>query len=155
MLHRRSNKQETLEKTGACAASGVRLQVSVNQKPTGWHVTYHTLVDTTVVRRECSETSGVCVMVGIGLTLRWTVRGVWCRRVSAHGGMNISGVNTPMIYVGQAMSPFALHYEDNALLSISFLHRGANKIWYLSHLPRLPCHPLFCPSLRRQRLVVY
>jgi len=94
-------------------------------------------------------------MLGIGFTLRWTVRGVWCRSVNAHGGMNISGVNTPMIYVGQAMSPFAFHYEDTALLSISFLNRGANKMWYLSHLPRLPCHTLFCPSLRRQRLVVY
>ena len=71
-------------------------------------------------------------MLGIGFTLRWTVRGVWCRSVNAHGGMNISGVNTPMIYVGQAMSLFAFHYEDNGLLSISFLDRGANKIWYLS-----------------------
>ena len=81
-------------------------------------------------------------MLGIGFTLRWTVRGVWCRSVNAHGGMNISGVNTPMIYVGQAMSLFAFHYEDNGLLSISFLDREA-RTRYGTCLPRLPCHTLF------------
>jgi hypothetical protein len=29
------------------------------------------------------------------------------------------------------MSPFAMHYEDNALFSINVLYQGAPKLWYV------------------------
>jgi len=52
------------------------------------------------------------------------------RCIRQDGGVDICGVNTSMMYMGQAMSPFALHYEDNALFSINVLYEGAPKQWY-------------------------
>jgi hypothetical protein len=50
--------------------------------------------------------------------------------IRALGGVDICGVNTPMMYMGQPMAPFAFHYEDNALFSINVLYKGAPKHWY-------------------------
>jgi len=52
----------------------------------------------------------------------------------------IQGINTPYIYHGLNSSFFALHTEDYDLCSISYLHRGAPKyFWILSllHLSRI------------------
>lgn len=68
---------------------------------------------------------------------------VWYSSIGANGGGDISGVNTPMLYVGQVMSPFAFHCEDNNLYSINFLVDGACKIWYVSQMHRLACHGLY------------
>ena len=52
------------------------------------------------------------------------------RCIRADGGVDICGVNTPMMYMGQAFAPFAFHYEDNAMFSINVLYKGASKHWY-------------------------
>lgn len=43
----------------------------------------------------------------------------------------INGIQTPYIYVGMANTTFGFHLEDGDLSSISYLHSGKPKIWYI------------------------
>lgn len=43
----------------------------------------------------------------------------------------ISGVTSPMMYIGMLFSTFCWHTEDNYLYSINYLHHGAPKTWYV------------------------
>jgi len=44
---------------------------------------------------------------------------------------NIIGVKTPYLYVGSFGTSFAFHVEDFNLYSISYLHKGDPKTWYV------------------------
>lgn len=46
------------------------------------------------------------------------------------------GINVPMYYVGGAFSIFHYHVEDEDLCSVSYLHQGSSKFWYV-------CPPAF------------
>ncbi|KAI8031783.1 putative lysine-specific demethylase ELF6 [Camellia lanceoleosa] len=43
---------------------------------------------------------------------------------------DISGVTSPMVYIGMLFSWFAWHVEDHELHSLNFLHTGSPKTWY-------------------------
>lgn len=43
----------------------------------------------------------------------------------------LPGINKPMFYVGQRYSRFAWHVEDGLAHSISHLHDGNEKVWYI------------------------
>ncbi len=43
----------------------------------------------------------------------------------------IIGFNTPYLYIGSWRTSFAFHVEDFNLYSISYLHSGAPKTWYI------------------------
>lgn len=43
----------------------------------------------------------------------------------------IPGVTSPFLYIGSWASSFAYHIEDLDLLSISYLHSGSKKVWYV------------------------
>ena len=53
---------------------------------------------------------------------------------------NIIGVNTPYIYVGSFGTSLAFHVEDFNLYSISYLHKGDPKTWYV--IPPKDCRKL-------------
>ncbi|CAI9267283.1 unnamed protein product [Lactuca saligna] len=42
----------------------------------------------------------------------------------------ISGVNSPMVYISMLFSWFAWHVEDHDLHSLNYMHMGASKTWY-------------------------
>ncbi|GIL43086.1 hypothetical protein Vafri_875 [Volvox africanus] len=42
----------------------------------------------------------------------------------------ITGVMVPWLYFGSCLSAFCWHVEDHALYSITYLHSGAEKVWY-------------------------
>ncbi|CAH1419122.1 unnamed protein product [Lactuca virosa] len=42
----------------------------------------------------------------------------------------ISGVNSPMVYMSMLFSWFAWHVEDHDLHSLNYMHMGASKTWY-------------------------
>jgi hypothetical protein len=46
------------------------------------------------------------------------------------GAEKIEGVSRPWMYLGNPLSTFCWHTEDQFLCSINFLHEGASKIWY-------------------------
>lgn len=46
-------------------------------------------------------------------------------------GEAVEGVTTPYLYIGMWSSIFGYHVEDMNLYSISYLHFGAPKIWYV------------------------
>ncbi|KAJ3682503.1 hypothetical protein LUZ60_015076 [Juncus effusus] len=54
----------------------------------------------------------------------------------AHGSLtkfmpdDVSGVTSPMVYIGMLYSWFAWHVEDHELHSLNYLHFGAPKTWY-------------------------
>eukprot|EP00316_Scyphosphaera_apsteinii_P004670 CAMPEP_0119305996 /NCGR_PEP_ID=MMETSP1333-20130426/6848_1 /TAXON_ID=418940 /ORGANISM="Scyphosphaera apsteinii, Strain RCC1455" /LENGTH=517 /DNA_ID=CAMNT_0007309199 /DNA_START=241 /DNA_END=1792 /DNA_ORIENTATION=- len=60
-----------------------------------------------------------------------------------HATCSIPGLNKPMLYYGTWRTFFALHTEDSELQGVSFLHFGANKVWYV--VPP-------CDALRVRRL---
>lgn len=43
----------------------------------------------------------------------------------------IPGINSPWLYMGMRYATFALHVEDHHLYSLSYLHTGAAKHWYV------------------------
>lgn len=43
----------------------------------------------------------------------------------------IDGVTSPFLYIGSWGTAFAMHTEDMNLYSVSYLHYGAPKIWYV------------------------
>lgn len=45
-------------------------------------------------------------------------------------GMDMGGVNSPMLYIGSWRATFAYHVEDLDLYSINYLHIGEPKSWY-------------------------
>ena len=46
------------------------------------------------------------------------------------GASELQGVTRPWIYLGSHLSSFCWHTEDQHLFSISYLHKGAQKVWY-------------------------
>jgi len=42
------------------------------------------------------------------------------------------GINIPMYYVGGCCSYFPFHVEDEDLCSISYIHTGDPKVWYVT-----------------------
>jgi hypothetical protein len=42
----------------------------------------------------------------------------------------ISGITTPMLYIGMLFASFCWHYEDSFMPSINYHHEGAPKLWY-------------------------
>lgn len=42
----------------------------------------------------------------------------------------VTGVTSPMVYIGMLFSWFAWHVEDHELHSLNYLHMGAPKTWY-------------------------
>ena len=46
------------------------------------------------------------------------------------GAENIEGVSRPWMYLGNPLSTFCWHTEDQFLCSINCLHEGASKVWY-------------------------
>lgn len=46
-------------------------------------------------------------------------------------GYTIDGVTTPYLFVGAWGTAFAIHTEDMDLFSVSYLHHGAPKTWYI------------------------
>ena len=65
-----------------------------------------------------------------------------------HWPQQIPGLNKPMLYYGGWRSTFCLHTEDSELSGISFLHRGAPKIWHV-----IP--PEFAERVRELAAVLY
>ncbi|CAF1224204.1 unnamed protein product [Adineta steineri] len=52
----------------------------------------------------------------------------------------IKGVTSPFLHVGMFSSMFALHTEEGDLFSMSYMHEGASKFWYIvpsSHADQL------------------
>lgn len=45
--------------------------------------------------------------------------------------LNVSGISKSYSYFGKAGSSFAWHIEDQAFFSISYLHAGSPKVWYV------------------------
>lgn len=43
----------------------------------------------------------------------------------------MKGIHVPFLYVGMANTVFGFHLEDGDLSSISYLHSGKPKIWYV------------------------
>lgn len=41
----------------------------------------------------------------------------------------MTGIQTPMLYIGSPLTSFSWHTEDGNLGSISYLHKGAPKFW--------------------------
>lgn len=62
---------------------------------------------------------------------RWSASNINEGSVVRHMA-EMPGINEPMYYIGQAFTYFAIHVEDLGLGSISYLHSGAPKVWYVS-----------------------
>ncbi|CAF4443532.1 unnamed protein product, partial [Didymodactylos carnosus] len=45
--------------------------------------------------------------------------------------LKLDGINSSFLYVSSAGSSFGLHKEDLYLPSISYLHEGGPKVWYV------------------------
>jgi hypothetical protein len=46
-----------------------------------------------------------------------------------HLDQPVSGVSTPLMYIGSLFASFAWHVEDHFLYSINYHHTGASKTW--------------------------
>ena len=65
------------------------------------------------------------------VTSRWNIRNLNTHGLLRHAEQ-MHGINIPMYYVGGAFSYFPYHVEDEDLCSLSYLHYGSPKIWYVT-----------------------
>lgn len=64
-------------------------------------------------------------------TSKWNIRNLNTQGLLRHAEQ-MHGINIPMYYAGGAFSYFPYHVEDEDLCSLSYLHYGSPKIWYVT-----------------------